>query len=44
MDYIDLCDYSNLIRYIIGTRFSIIQYVYYFIIRNENKINNNMYK
>ena len=41
-DYFDLCDYSNLIIYIIVTRFSIIHYIYYFIIYNKHKINNNM--
>ena len=41
-DYFDLCDYSNFNIYIVVTRFSIIQYIYYFIIGNEHKINNNM--
>ena len=40
----DLFTYSNLIIHIIATCFLIIQYIYYFIMSNEHKINNNMLK
>ena len=37
-DCFDLFNYSNLIMYIIVIQFSIILYIYYFIIYNEHKI------